>query len=245
MLLVFLLMLLVCSSIFVAGCKKKHEHDYAYTTIREASCSKEGELFGVCSCGEKITIIIPKIEHTPIYGGEYIQPTCTTPGYTRSVMCSVCGEQISDGEKIEKLGHKYGEWIEVTASTETVKGEKRRDCERCGRSEYGELPLKGEHNYVKVGSVEATCSHKGYTIYECTDCKDSYFDDFTPTLDHELVDYGSVSTSCTEDSYVKKECTVCKTILVIQINLAQGHSFGEWETLDPVSCEENGSEQRI
>ena len=40
-----------------------HVHEFSYSTVKTATCVESGSMFGVCSCGETITITTPKTEH--------------------------------------------------------------------------------------------------------------------------------------------------------------------------------------
>ncbi|MBR3017162.1 MAG: hypothetical protein IKH57_08820 [Clostridia bacterium] len=95
-----------------------------------ATCTEKGEETRVDKkdSNHVETREIPATGHTeePIPGKA---ATCTEPGLTDGVKCSVCGEVLTAQEEIPALGHDWGEW-------ETVKGEdglqsqKRRVCKR-------------------------------------------------------------------------------------------------------------------
>ncbi len=240
--LVTLLALCLALGACTTGGEEKHTHEYTFTVSKEASCLSEGSKHGVCSCGETMVVTIPKIDHTVVYH-DGKEATCVEDGKTGSAYCNLCDTKLGDGEVIKKLGHSYGEWEETISSTQTVKGEKRRECERCGRYEYAELPLLG-HNYVKSESVEPSCASKGYTVYRCTDCEDYYYDDFVPALEHTYVYYGSATTLCDEETYDSAECSVCGFVAYVEIHPAMGHNYGEWEISTPSTCTQDGEEIR-
>ena len=241
---IIILIVTMLASIMLVACTTScnHTHEFTFTVSQNATCTSEGSKHGVCSCGETMVVSIPKTEHTVVYG-EGKDATCVEAGNTGAGYCTVCNAKVSDGEIISKLGHSYGEWEIVTASTEIVKGEKRRWCERCGRYEYAELPLAG-HTYIKGETVAPSCDSKGYTVYHCTDCKDYYIDDFLPALEHTYSYYSIASNTCNEESYDMATCDVCGFTACLEIHPATGHSFGEWEVFTPCTCTQNGEETR-
>ena len=116
-----------------AVAKDPDMHTYEWETVSYASCSAPGEERGVCSgCGHETTREIPKTEHDPEVSQYGEDATCTEPGYTDTVVCSVCGEVLEESEEIPALGHDY----------ELVDSETYEDgstvltyvCSRCGDS---------------------------------------------------------------------------------------------------------------
>ena len=83
-----------------------HTHDYK-STVTEPTCTEDGYTTYTCSCGETYTSdIVPAKGHSPVLVGAK-DATCTEDGYTGDEVCSVCGDIITKGEKIEHFAHNY------------------------------------------------------------------------------------------------------------------------------------------
>lgn len=75
-------------------------------------------------------------EHEAFIAGAYA-PTCTEAGYTGNTYCKSCGETISAGQPIPKLGHNYQKHESEKNGVHTI----TNTCTRCGhttRSSYNE-----------------------------------------------------------------------------------------------------------
>lgn len=108
-----------------------------------------------------------------------VEATCTADGLTEGKHCSVCGEVITEQEKIPATGHSFGEWKEVKAPTETATGTAERTCADCGKKEtkildkldptdpcadghsFGEWKEVKAPTYTATGTAERTCSACG------------------------------------------------------------------------------------
>ncbi len=64
-----------------------------------------------------------------------VAATCTTPGHTGKTRCDDCGEIVNMGSETPVSDHTWGEWAISNASTCTVNGEERRDCDTCDAHE--------------------------------------------------------------------------------------------------------------
>ncbi len=98
----------------------------------EPTCAEEGVEEAYCTiCFETGTRSIPKLDHTP-ENVEAAEPTCTEDGHNAGVMCSECGEPITDAEIIPALGHTE-RVIPAVPATETTPGKTEgKDCSVCG-----------------------------------------------------------------------------------------------------------------
>lgn len=212
------------------------EHVFGAWYVDELpTCTKEGSKHKAClnsGCDFVLTEPIPADGHTEVTD-EARQPTCVKKGLTVGSHCSVCGEVITEQEKITKLGHSFGEWYESVPSTETVNGELRRDCERCDEYETAKAPLKG-HDYIAGEVVKPTCSAYGYTVYTC-ECGDSYNFDFTNMLPHDEK-LTVVAPTCTKEGYTLHVCNACSLTYISGYSLALGHDFGAWVTKTEATC---------
>ena len=83
--------------------------------------------------------------HTETYEEGAVDATCTTEGRTADVICSNCKKTVTQGSKIEKQEHTYGEWVIDKEATCTEKGSKYQEC-ACGEKKTEEI-LVIAHNY--------------------------------------------------------------------------------------------------
>lgn len=172
---------------------------------------------------------------------------CTHPS-----VCSVCGIKGA-----EPLGHL---WVEATCTTP-------KTCARCKVTEGVTkshiwkaatctnpqvCTLCGAINGSALGHTGGTATCKEQA--KCTRCGEFYGDKKSHTPNSEV--------TCTQDSVCKdcgeiiqkaaghkweeatcataKYCTVCK----VTEGTPTEHSFGEWQTIKEVTCEENGERER-
>ena len=85
------------------------------------------------------------------------------------------------------------------------------------------------HNYVKSGSVSATCQQEGYTEYTC-ECGETKKDNIKPKTDHSYKENVLSYASCTIDGETVLSCIYCGTVnTTIQIIPASGHTYVETE----------------
>ena len=92
--------------------------------------------------------------------------TCTTAGTTEGEVCKFCSAELKKQEEIEALGHDWGEWATITASTCSTNGSKTRVCTRNNsHTETEELALDADNheNVVADAAVDATCTMTGLT----------------------------------------------------------------------------------
>lgn len=142
---------------------------------------------------------------------ENVEPTCENDGNKKSV-CNECGYEKN--EKINALGHKYGELIEeVNATCDTDGLKKHYQCSECDKyfdAEYKEVEYsalviaKLGHNYSTVWSKD-----EEYHWYDCLNgCNVS-----TNKSSHEWDD-GKVVAMATKDTVgeIAYTCTVCEFV---------------------------------
>ena len=117
-------------------------HTYgAWSVVTAAGCTETGEKMRECTaCGHTETEEIPAAGHkTETVAGK--APTCTEDGVSAGGKCSVCGVTLTAGEKIEKLGHDYGDWYVVSAATCTAAGMEQQSCNRDNCSHFQQREL--------------------------------------------------------------------------------------------------------
>lgn len=169
-----------------------YEHDWgSWETTTEPTTTSTGVRTRTCKdCGEQQTKTISKLSgssssssgssgsdssssgsgssgtsHTHKYTAVVTtQATCTSAGVT-TYTCS-CGNSYTEAAP-EALGHKAsGNWITVTAATETTEGERVQYCSRCGEVAKTEsiAKLSDTHTHAYTTSViikQPTCTSTG------------------------------------------------------------------------------------
>ena len=192
-------------------CGESHEHSFGEgTTIKELTCTQDGEIDYKCSkCG------YIKKEITKATGHEWgkwktaLAQTCTTDGKEERV-CSKCSEK--EERTLKATGHKWGEWKTTLAQTCTTDGKEERICSKCSEKEERTLKATG-HKSETVGAKAPTCKEDGYTGDEvCKVCHETLNKGTTiPKTDsHEWGKWTiKRESTCTEKGEQSRKCTVC------------------------------------
>ena len=192
-------------------CGESHEHSFGEgTTIKELTCTQDGEIDYKCSkCG------YIKKEITKATGHEWgewkttLAQTCITDGKEERI-CSKCFEK--EERTLKATGHKWGEWKITLAQTCTTDGKEERTCSKCSEKEKRTLKATG-HKSETVGAKAPTCKENGYTGDEvCKVCHETLNKGTTiPKTDsHEWGKWTTVREStCTENGEQIRKCAVC------------------------------------
>ena len=252
----------------------EHVHSWSeWVTVKEPTCTSEGEQTKSCPCGEFAVQILDAIEHD--YISVLMPSTCTEQGYTTHT-CNSCGDSYVDSY-VDAKGHSYGNWETVTPATCEVNGLQKRSCS-CGAFETEAIPATG-HTYASV-VTPPTCIDRGYTTYTCA-CGSTYVDNYVDAKGHDYGDwYTSEPSSCTATGVERRDCKNCTNyetknspvlehtyttkvteptctaqgyttytcscghIYVDNYVNAKGHSYGDWQIVTPATCEEKGLKKR-
>ena len=207
-------------------CGESHEHSFGEgTTIKELTCTQDGEIDYKCSkCG------YIKKEITKATGHEWgewkttLAQTCTTDGKEERT-CSKCSEK--EERTLKATGHEWGEWKITLAQTCTTDGKEERICSKCSEKEERTLKATG-HKSETVGAKAPTCKEDGYTGDEvCKVCHETLNKGTTiPKTDsHEWGKWTTVREStCTEKGEQSRKCAVCGEEEIESLPLAK-HSW--------------------
>lgn len=192
-------------------CGESHEHSFGEgTTIKELTCTQDGEIDYKCSeCG------YVKKEITKATGHEWgewkttLAQTCTTDGKEERT-CAKCSEK--EERTLKATGHEWGEWQTTLAQTCTTDGKEERICSKCSKKEERTLKATG-HKSETVGAKAPTCKEDGYTGDEvCKVCHETLNKGTTiPKTDsHEWGKWTiKRESTCTEKGEQSRKCTVC------------------------------------
>ena len=120
-----------------------HTHAYgAWTTLKKATCTADGQEERTCSCGAKETHTL-KAGHTEVIDSA-VAATCSSEGKTEGKHCSTCKQVLVAQKTTPKTAHSYSSY-KFTASTHTL------SCTMCN-----------------TGTTSAHTFKSGTTT--CTDC---------------------------------------------------------------------------
>lgn len=116
-----------------------HSHSYTSTVTKASTCTEDGIMTYICSCGDTYTEAIGKIAHS--YGEyTYNNDATTENDGTKTATCAVCGATdtiTAEGTKITEHTHQYDSYSEGNYG--------RATCTVCGKTEWVHLPLPTEH----------------------------------------------------------------------------------------------------
>lgn len=217
-------------------CGESHEHSFGEgTTIKELTCTQDGEIDYKCSkCG------YIKKEITKATGHEWgewkttLAQTCTTDGKEERT-CAKCSEK--EERTLKATGHEWGEWQTTLAQTCTTDGKEERICSKCSKKEERTLKATG-HKSETVGAKAPTCKEDGYTGDEvCKVCHETLNKGTTiPKTDsHEWGKWTTVREStCTEKGEQSRKCAVCGEEEIESLPLAK-HSWDNGKVIQAPS----------
>lgn len=219
-----------------------HVHKYLphYT---EPTCTTEGKLCYVCTCGVMYTQeIIAPTGHDYTNSAWVItqQPTCTTKGEEKQ-LCHRCGYVINSRE-VSATQHDSGVWKIDIEPTVNHEGQKTKYCTKCGEALATETITRHIHveGYKSVLRA-ATCTEAGLEGTFCKVCNACYASTEIPAShSSELVWTTSIAAGCTTKGEKAGHCKICGEILETEEIEATGHSDSTWVTSVEASCTTKG-----
>ncbi len=164
-----------------------HEHSYVWSTVQDANCQHDGIMEGKCSCGDKITKILPQTDHNFVVVDEPAA-TCEHEG-KRMEKCSFCNLVKTGSEQtIPQTGHKWNEGhIELQPDC-TNPGRKTCTCEYCHTQQQFTIDALG-HDVDEVNWVidkDPTFFENGSKSHHCKRQGCQFKKDITPIDKLEL-----------------------------------------------------------
>ena len=210
-----------------------HEHAFANTTVKGATCTENGSVIRACrECGMTVNAETDALGHS-YEVNDGATATCTEAG-NAVLTCSVCG----DVREIvgQALGHDYALFQRIDASCDSD-GFENYKCTRCGENKMNILP--GGHKYSSI-TVAPTCADKGYTLITCSVCKDEYTDDIRDALGHSFTNYVyNGDAKCTQDGTETAVCDRCaETDTRPAKGTAPGHATELVNAKEPTATED-------
>ena len=230
-----------------------HAHAYIEQVVDEkylasANCGETAKYYKSCSCGEASTATFEYGEVIEHSYGEFVEtqaPTCTVEGIN-SKTCENCGDVQT--EAIPVIAHGYN--ANVTAPTCTEAGYTTYTCS-CGDTytadqvpatghTYGEWLYDESYHWqaCACGDVANKATHEGGEATEteqavCDTCKQPYGGLASHVHNHSA---SVTAPTCTEAGYTTYTCA-CGDVYTADEVAATGHTYGEWETVHPATCE--------
>ncbi len=250
----------VCQSVITEEIIPATGHSYGeWTTIKEPAIGVDGLKERVCSvCGEKEKQTIPAIVHGDndhIYDGkqEIVKdPTCTEEGTLRK-HCSFEGCNAYIEETIPADGHTAGEWETIENAGCTTEGKKVQICTVCQSVITEEIIPATGHSYSEwVTITEPGIGTDGMEERQCSVCGNSE-SRIIPAIVHGDSDHvydGEQEIvkepTCIEEGTLRKYCSFegCDAYIEESVS-ANGHTAGEWETIENASCITDGKKVQI
>ena len=214
---------------------KHSETEHWYECVCGDKSGIESHKGGTATCEDKPICILCNAEYSSANGhtvviDKAVTPSCTETGLTEGKHCSVCYDVLVAPIEIPANGHSFREWFVTKEPTETVKGEKRRDCVNCNHFET-DIVAELAHDHSRweqttLSAVAPTCTTTGLTEgKKCSECGETLVaQEIVPANGH---DHNAVLTvpTCTAKGYTTYTCA-CGHSYVADYTEALGHTAG-------------------
>ena len=175
----------------------------------------------VATCGHDV--ISGKAEHIWDDGVVTKEPTCTEKG-EKTYTCTVCDK--TKKEEVAASGHTFSDewesdetyhWHPSTCGHDIVSGKAKHNGNPCTVCGYESIP-EHKHSLEHRAAKSVTCTENGNIEYwECSGCH-KYF----------------------SDEQGETEITNKNSVIIV----AEGHTWGKWETVKQATCTEDGKKER-
>ena len=200
------------------------------------TCTTDGERTYTCTrCGETRTKTVPAAGHDSVLIPS-VAATCTTPGKSAGVACSVCGEILTEQQDIPARGHSWND-AQYTAPTCTTDGSWVYTCTECGETRTETVPAYGHAWDSGVVTTPYTCTTDGVRVITCNNCGETRTESI-PATGHNPVPIPATDATCTTAGKTEgKICTLCGTeVEAQQVIPALGHSWDGGAVTTAATC---------
>ena len=208
-----------------------------------ASCTQDGQKVSTCQdCGEQKIEILEKApgKHNIVDLVEKKDPTCTTTGIEKGY-CDIC-MQNDVINVIDAREHKWS--AEPTKKVEATCTEDAYDsyvCVVCGEQEKRFIEGTANHNNKESHNNQCNIQYNsctGLATYQCSVCDNSYALSYQLPKGHN---YGDLEDDPNQEEDCKKirTCKDCGNIEYVE-----DHLWGEYMSVLPKSCTEDGKLKR-
>ena len=219
------------------------------------------------TAAEKVKL--DKVPHTYVETAAE-DATCTAPGHTAGVVCTVCGD-IPEGSTASETtpakghvweregfaGYETLDIVDTKDATCTEKGYTEYQCSECDATVKVETDMIA-HDLTHMEAKDATCREEGnIEAWHCEVCG-KYFEDEAGTveIDESKVFLGKTAhqwedkegsegkePTCTEDGFTPvMVCKICGEEKASETIPATGHVRTDWIEVTPATCTEGGRE---
>ena len=201
-----------------------HEHSYTAELTKAATCTEDGIMTYICSCGDSYTETVKATGHS--YKLVSTSPsTCFEPSVSK-YKCENCGNEITvTGKETDK--HKYV--ITIHGATCTDVGYTEGTCSECHDSVMYDFVSPLGHD-LTITRTPATCKEHSKLEYSCSRCD---YREIVIDTDSSLAEHSYkksvTSPTCTEQGFTKYTCSVCGDCYTSDNVPAKGHTDGEWK----------------
>ena len=210
--------------IFLTGCGKECEHDYAENKV-EVTCTEDGYTLYTCKlCGDSYKgNVVASTGHKTTVSTPGYEPTCEESGLTDEYSCTICNKVVKQAEKIFALGHEYGKWVEVTKPSKDETGLLTKTCETDNSHVEKKVLPKLNNTDYEYQINNPTCTSQGLETYVYkVDEQEFKYEVVLEKLPHT---YNTVVTNptCLEKGYTTYTCSCGDTYVDDYVN-ATGHN---------------------
>lgn len=163
-----------------------HSHQYGqWQTVKAETCTQNGRMERVCSCGDRQTQEIPACGHDMV-AEEDIPATCTESGKQGGAHCARC-DYTEAATVVPALGHDFVDYHSNQDATCTQDGTKTAKCSRCEAMDTcPDVDSATGHTWEKKVLTSASCETAGIQEFSCR-CGESYTETIRPK-GHDYVD---------------------------------------------------------